>query len=100
MLFEMEDIVSINIAETFELLFDKNNNVAYKALRYCKRKVKKQIVFILIFAQEDLHYLPIMQNGIKITKLRNHCKYLKHITDVKPITARQCIKLLPIVAKQ
>lgn len=26
-------------------------------------------------------------------------KYLKHITDVKPITARQCIKLLPIVAK-
>ncbi len=26
-------------------------------------------------------------------------KYLKHITDVKPITARQCIKLLPIIAK-
>ena len=26
-------------------------------------------------------------------------RYLKHITDVKPITARQCIKLLPIIAK-
>lgn len=26
-------------------------------------------------------------------------KYLKHITDVKPITARQCIKMLPIIAK-
>lgn len=26
-------------------------------------------------------------------------KYLKHITDVKPITARQFIKLLPIIAK-
>lgn len=26
-------------------------------------------------------------------------EYLKHITDVKPITARQCIKLLPIIAK-
>ena len=26
-------------------------------------------------------------------------KYLQHITDVKPITARQCIKLLPIIAK-
>ena len=25
--------------------------------------------------------------------------YLKHITDVKPITARQCIKLLPVIAK-
>ena len=24
--------MAINIAETFELLFDKNNNVAYKAL--------------------------------------------------------------------
>ena len=26
-------------------------------------------------------------------------KYLKHITDVKSITARQCIKLLTIIAK-
>lgn len=26
-------------------------------------------------------------------------KYLKHITDVKPITARQCIKLLPLIAE-
>lgn len=26
-------------------------------------------------------------------------QYLKHITDVKPITARQCIKLLPIIAR-
>ena len=26
-------------------------------------------------------------------------KYLKHITDVKSIMARQCIKMLPIVAK-
>ena len=25
--------MSANIAETFELLFDKNNNVAYKALQ-------------------------------------------------------------------
>ena len=24
---------------------------------------------------------------------------MKHITDIKPITARQCIKLLPIIAK-
>ena len=28
-----EDIVSLNIAKTFELLFNKNNNVAYKALQ-------------------------------------------------------------------
>ena len=24
---------------------------------------------------------------------------MKHIEDVKPITARQCIKLLPVIAK-
>ena len=26
-------------------------------------------------------------------------RYLRHITDVKPISARQCIKLLPMIAK-
>ena len=26
-------------------------------------------------------------------------EYLKHIEDVKPITARQCIQLLPFIAK-
>lgn len=26
-------------------------------------------------------------------------KYLKHITDKKPITARQCVKTLPLIAK-
>ena len=26
-------------------------------------------------------------------------QYLKHITYIKPITARQCIQLLPIIAK-
>ena len=26
-------------------------------------------------------------------------EYLKHIEDVKPITARQCIKLMPMIAK-
>ena len=26
-------------------------------------------------------------------------EYLKHIEDVKPITARQCIKLLPMIVK-
>ncbi len=26
-------------------------------------------------------------------------KYLKHITDGKPVTARQCIKLLPVIAR-
>ena len=37
----MEDILSINIAETFELLFDKNNNVAYKALQELQKESEK-----------------------------------------------------------
>ena len=30
--------MSVNIAETFELLFDKNNNVAYKALQELQKQ--------------------------------------------------------------
>lgn len=31
----------LNIADTFELLFDKNNNVAYKALQELQRESKE-----------------------------------------------------------
>ena len=30
--------MSVNITETFELLFDKNNNVAYKALQELQKE--------------------------------------------------------------
>lgn len=33
-----EDIAVSNIAETFELLFDKNNNTAYKALQELQKE--------------------------------------------------------------
>lgn len=26
-------------------------------------------------------------------------RYLEHITDVKPITSRQCVKVLPVIAE-
>ena len=55
----------VNIAEIFELLFDKNNNVAYKALQELQRKCEETD----IFAHGGLHYLLIMQNGIKSIKL-------------------------------
>lgn len=35
------DIVSHNIAETFELLFDKNNKVHTGCYRNCKEKERK-----------------------------------------------------------
>lgn len=106
--------MAINIAETFELLFDKNNNVAYKALlelqkvseetnqlypymdRLCdmldddNSYIRTRGLILLAYnARWDVDY--------KIDEIID--TYLKHITDVKPITARQCIKVLPLLAR-
>ena len=106
--------MSLNIAETFELLFDKNNNVAYKALRELQKVSEEtDCVYPYMDRLSDmldsdnsyirtrgltlLAYNAKWDKDYKIDEIID--KYLKHITDVKPITARQCIKLLPIVAK-
>jgi len=92
--------VSINIAETFELLFDKNNNVAYKALQILQKESEETdcvYSYIRTRGLTLLAYNAKWDKDYKIDEIID--KYLKHITDVKPITARQCIKLLPIVAK-
>lgn len=104
----------LNIADTFELLFDKNNNVAYKALQKLLKESKEtDCVYPYMDRLSDmldsdnsyirtrgltlLAYNAKWDKDYKIDEIID--KYLKHITDVKPITARQCIKLLPIVAK-
>lgn len=104
----------INVAETFELLFDKNNNTAYKALQtlqkvceesdkvYCYMDRLSEMVdsdnsYIRTRGLTLLAYNAKWDKDYKIDEIID--KYLKHITDVKPITARQCIKLLPIIAK-
>ena len=109
-----EDIMSHNIAETFELLFDKNNNVAYKALQELQKESEETDgVYPYMDRLSDmldsdnsyirtrgltlLAYNAKWDRDYKIDEIID--KYLKHITDVKPITARQCIKLLPMVAK-
>lgn len=106
--------MSINIAETFELLFDKNNNVSYKALQILQKESEEtDCVYSYMDRLSDmldsdnsyirtrgltlLAYNAKWDKDYKIDEIID--KYLKHITDVKPITARQCIKLLPIVAK-
>lgn len=105
----------MNIAETFELLFDKNNNVAYKALQELQKESEKtNSVYVYMdklgdMLDSDNSY--IRTRGLvllaynarwdidnKIDEIID--EYLKHITDVKPITARQCIKLLPMVARE
>lgn len=104
----------LNIAETFELLFDKNNKAAYKALLDLQKASEETngvypymdrlsdmldsdnsyirtrgLALIAYNAKWDIDY--------KVDEIID--QYLQHITDVKPITARQCIKLLPLVAR-
>ena len=112
--FLREDIVSLNIAETFELLFDKNNTTAYKALQNLQKESQETAcVYPYMDRLSDmldsdnsyirtrgltlLAYNAKWDKDYKIDEIID--KYLNHITDVKPITARQCIKLLPIIAK-
>ena len=103
-----------NIEETFELLFDKNNNVAYKALQELQKESEEtDCVYPFVDRLSDmldsdnsyirtrgltlLAYNAKWDKEYKVDEIID--EYLKHITDVKPITARQCIKLLPIIAK-
>lgn len=106
--------MSLNIAETFELLFDKNNNVAYKALQELQRESQETSgVYPYMDRLSDMldsdnsyictrgltliSYNAQWDEDYKIDEIID--KYLKHITDVKPITARQCVKLLPLIAE-
>lgn len=106
--------MSLNIAETFELLFNKNNTVAYKALKELQKESEEtNCVYPYTNLLSDmldsdnsyirtrgltlLAYNAKWDTDYKIDEIID--RYLKHITDDKPITARQCIKLLPIVAK-
>ena len=106
--------MSVNIAETFELLFNKNNNVAHKALQELQKQSEETDCAYLYMDRlinmldSDNSYirtrgLTLLAYNVKWDKDYKIDevidKYLKHITDVKPITARQCIKLLPVIAK-
>lgn len=105
--------MSINTAELFELLFDKNNNTAYKALQELQKqsetsdKVYPYMDKFFDMLDDDNSY--VRTRGLTLIACNSKWdkdnkvdeiidKYLKHITDVKPITARQCIKLLPVIA--
>lgn len=75
--------MAVNIAETFELLFDKNNNVAYKALQELQKESERtDCVYpymdkLSVMLDSDNSYirtrgitlLAYMPNGIRIIKL-------------------------------
>ncbi len=106
--------MSLDIAKTFEALLDKNNNIAYKALQALRKESEEtDRVYPYMDRLSDmldndnsyvrtrgltlLAYNAKWDKNNKIDEIID--KYLKYITDVKPITARQCIKLLPFIAK-
>ncbi len=104
----------INVKETFELLFNKNNNIAYEALKQLMSESEEtDSVYPYMDRLADMldsgnSYIRIRgltliacnakwDKDYKLDEIID--KYLKHITDAKPITARQCIKQLPVIAK-
>ena len=106
--------MEINVEDNFRLLFDKNNNIAYKALQELQKESEKSDKVYCYMDQladmmdSDNSY--IRTRGLtliaynakwdkdnKIDEVID--EYLKHIEDIKPITARQCIKLLSMIAK-
>lgn len=106
--------MSLHTAEAFELLFDKNNNAAYKALQELQKEstetdcvypymdrlsgmLDSENAYIRTRGLTLLAYNAKWDKDYKIDEIID--RYLMHITDAKPITARQCIKLLPMMAK-
>lgn len=106
--------MSESIETLFERLFDKNNSTAYAALQALQKesersdKVYPYMDKLGDMLDSDNSY--IRTRGLTLIAYNSKWdkdykvdeiidKYLKHICDIKPITARQCIKLLPIIAK-
>lgn len=104
----------LNIAETFERLFDRDHHTAYMALLELQKESEQTDTLYSYMDQfadmldSDNSYIRTRglillaynakwDKDYKFDEIID--KYLRHITDVKPITARQCIKLLPIIAK-
>ena len=101
-------------SELINGLFDKNDKAAYKCLKELISASEKDngvYQFFNTFAEmidSDNSYirtrglLLISANAkwdidFKIDEIID--KYLRHVMDDKPITARQCIKALPAIAK-
>lgn len=106
--------MEINVEDNFKLLFEKNNNMAYKALQMLQKECEKSDrVYCYMDKLADMidndnsyirtrgltliAYNAKWDQDNKIDEIID--EYLKHIEDVKPIAARQCIKLLPMIAK-
>ena len=104
----------LSVPEAFELLFNKNNNIAYKAL--CELTEESDKTDSLYPYMDRMGAMLLSDNSYirarGLTLIAHNVKwdkenkiygllpeFLKHLADEKPIVTRQCIKLLPIIAK-
>lgn len=110
----MEDEMEDNIAELIRMLCEKDNNTAYTAMKTLQKESEENNS---VYAYMD-KFCDMMENDNSYIRTRGLVlfasnakwdvdnkideyidKYLKHIVDKKPITSRQCIKMLPVIAK-
>ena len=103
-----------NISELINGLFDKNDKTAYKCLKKLEIASQQDNGVYQFFDT----FVDMMDNDNSYVRTRGLLlisanakwdtdhkinevidKYLCHIMDEKPITARQCIKALPNIAK-
>lgn len=103
-----------NIAKLIERLYSKDNKLAYQALQILETESEKSNNVYKFFDR----FVEMIENSNSYIRTRGIVlisvnakwdtekkideiidNYLKHILDEKPITARQCIKALPSIAR-
>ena len=104
----------LNVSEAFELLFNKNNNIACKAMfELSEESDQNDSLYpymdrMSAMLLSDNSYirtrgLTLIAHNVKWDKENKIYgllpEFLKHLADEKPIVTRQCIKLLPIIAR-
>lgn len=105
-------VMQIDIKETLSLLQSKDSKVSYKALQELQQESEKSDSLYsymdMFFDMLDSENSYVRTRGILLIAYNSKWdvdnkideiidKYLEHISDIKPITARQCIKVLPII---
>lgn len=109
-----ERMQGMHINEAVEMLYAKNNTLAYGALKeLLEASEQSDAVYAYMekFVEMMDHESAYVRNRGLALIAAQACwdaenridevidGYLKHITDVKPTTSRQCIKWLPIIAQ-
>ena len=104
----------MDISEKFELLFNKDNNIACKTMLELSEESDRSDSLYPYMDRMGAMLLSdnsyIRTRGLTLiahnVKWDNENKifgilpeFLKHLADEKPIVTRQCVKLLPIIAR-